>query len=600
MEGPGSIFQTSLEELFAEITPVYSLTPGETNMPSVNVAGGGSAVMDVQQSYGPLSDEIQGGNAETIVELGDGDDAVGGSRKRKTTEQELGQSSESEANSSETNNSSPPPAPVSDDDASFIIIFDSSNDALDVNLSEEHQNQRRRITTENLASDSYPSVHVAGSSETAVANSGIRIGHAHQGDDVISVTSNQTLEEVPVVSNAANAVNANLNSEPRLAVASVLRQSLHPSLSPEAFSASIEDLIYSIPAEDLQDATREITFYINQETNQIFENSENFPGNNIVHLTEGSPNLNVANAINMDAIPEAGRVAGIHPSSEPNGNTSSLTRHQLQLLKLIQRYSPNVLSQSGSSLVNSQSRGPSVNSQSRGPSVNSQSVNSQSRGPSVNSQSRGLPVNSQPGGPVGFFPPVYSGPSNSIRIGHQSGARTPVNNQQPFFDAIGLVERISDDENDLPPFLYSPWYGSGRGALGIAERLQFRYGEDFVRRIGLTAESGRFYDRHRDLRLDVDNMSYEELLALEERIGVVPTGLNEEAKSKCMKLWKFTSAELKIPEEVEPCCICQEEYEDGVEVATMNCGHKYHSGCIKKWLGGKNFCPICRESAKAG
>ncbi|XP_020249954.1 probable E3 ubiquitin-protein ligase RHG1A [Asparagus officinalis] len=27
------------------------------------------------------------------------------------------------------------------------------------------------------------------------------------------------------------------------------------------------------------------------------------------------------------------------------------------------------------------------------------------------------------------------------------------------------------------------------------------------------------YDRHRDMRLDVDNMSYEELLALTERIG---------------------------------------------------------------------------------
>ncbi|GJY40335.1 hypothetical protein Tco_0427605 [Tanacetum coccineum] len=43
------------------------------------------------------------------------------------------------------------------------------------------------------------------------------------------------------------------------------------------------------------------------------------------------------------------------------------------------------------------------------------------------------------------------------------------------------------------------------------------------------------HDRHRDMRLDIDNMSYEELLALEERIGNVNTRLTEENISKCMK-----------------------------------------------------------------
>ncbi|GKD46815.1 hypothetical protein Tco_1271460, partial [Tanacetum coccineum] len=41
------------------------------------------------------------------------------------------------------------------------------------------------------------------------------------------------------------------------------------------------------------------------------------------------------------------------------------------------------------------------------------------------------------------------------------------------------------------------------------------------------------HDRHRDMRLDT--MSYEELLALEERIRNVNTGLTEENISKCMK-----------------------------------------------------------------
>ncbi|MFS8003157.1 hypothetical protein Hanom_Chr13g01210611 [Helianthus anomalus] len=43
------------------------------------------------------------------------------------------------------------------------------------------------------------------------------------------------------------------------------------------------------------------------------------------------------------------------------------------------------------------------------------------------------------------------------------------------------------------------------------------------------------YDRQRDMRLDIDNMSYEELLALEERIGNVNTGLTEENIYKHLK-----------------------------------------------------------------
>ncbi|KAJ1381371.1 E3 ubiquitin ligase BIG BROTHER-related [Sesbania bispinosa] len=41
---------------------------------------------------------------------------------------------------------------------------------------------------------------------------------------------------------------------------------------------------------------------------------------------------------------------------------------------------------------------------------------------------------------------------------------------------------------------------------------------------------GRFnsYDQFRDWRLDVDNMSYEQLLELGERIGYVNTGLKED------------------------------------------------------------------------
>ncbi|KAE8731332.1 Detected protein of unknown function [Hibiscus syriacus] len=46
------------------------------------------------------------------------------------------------------------------------------------------------------------------------------------------------------------------------------------------------------------------------------------------------------------------------------------------------------------------------------------------------------------------------------------------------------------------------------------------------------------HERHRGMRLDDDNMSYEELLALEERIGYVSTGLSEDTISNRLKRQK--------------------------------------------------------------
>ncbi|XP_076922454.1 uncharacterized protein LOC143584252 [Bidens hawaiensis] len=100
------------------------------------------------------------------------------------------------------------------------------------------------------------------------------------------------------------------------------------------------------------------------------------------------------------------------------------------------------------------------------------------------------------------------------------------------------------------------------------------------------------HDRHRDMRLDIDNMSYEELLALEERIGNVNTGLTEENVDKHLKL--KTSVGVA---DAEPCCICQEEYKDGDDLGGLECGHEFHRGCIKQWLLQKNLCPVCKCEA---
>ncbi|KAH6760777.1 hypothetical protein C2S52_008561 [Perilla frutescens var. hirtella] len=115
------------------------------------------------------------------------------------------------------------------------------------------------------------------------------------------------------------------------------------------------------------------------------------------------------------------------------------------------------------------------------------------------------------------------------------------------------------------------------------------------------------YDQHRDMRLDIDNMSYEELLALEERMGTVSTALSEEAVSKCLtrSIYETTPSKVEFTGSGKDgddtkCSICQEEFATGDEIGNLvECQHGYHATCINQWLQVKNWCPICKASAAA-
>ncbi|XVE53468.1 hypothetical protein DITRI_Ditri03aG0005800 [Diplodiscus trichospermus] len=133
---------------------------------------------------------------------------------------------------------------------------------------------------------------------------------------------------------------------------------------------------------------------------------------------------------------------------------------------------------------------------------------------------------------------------------------------------------------------------------GIAEEI-------LVLETSLLLNGLNFYDQHRDMRLDIDNMSYEELLALEERMGTVSTALSEEALSKCLEesIYDATSLEesnvcFDSEKDDVKCCICQEEYIIGDEIGRLQCEHRYHVACIRQWLRLKNWCPICKASAE--
>ncbi|XP_059639227.1 E3 ubiquitin-protein ligase MBR1-like [Cornus florida] len=114
--------------------------------------------------------------------------------------------------------------------------------------------------------------------------------------------------------------------------------------------------------------------------------------------------------------------------------------------------------------------------------------------------------------------------------------------------------------------------------------------------------SGRL-DRFRDWRLDVDNMTYEQLVELGDRIGYVNTGLREHEILSWLRKTKMRIMKYRLPppttmtETERKCSICQEEYEEDDKMGKLDCGHLYHIECIKRWLKNKNICPICKTQA---
>lgn len=98
---------------------------------------------------------------------------------------------------------------------------------------------------------------------------------------------------------------------------------------------------------------------------------------------------------------------------------------------------------------------------------------------------------------------------------------------------------------------------------------------------------------------DIDDMSYEELLELEERIGNVSKGVPPAQLESCM-------TRVQAPAPDETCPICQEELHAAAPpraaassakacVKLVNCPHIFHKPCIKQWLANNKTCPVCKQ-----
>ncbi|PIN08982.1 hypothetical protein CDL12_18438 [Handroanthus impetiginosus] len=71
-------------------------------------------------------------------------------------------------------------------------------------------------------------------------------------------------------------------------------------------------------------------------------------------------------------------------------------------------------------------------------------------------------------------------------------------------------------------------------------------------------------------------------------------GLSEDTITKHLKTRMNKTEDVDEDCEAEICVICQDcLFEGEDEIATLDCRHEYHVGCIKNWLMQKNSCPLC-------
>ncbi|KAJ7946069.1 E3 ubiquitin-protein ligase MBR2 [Quillaja saponaria] len=192
-------------------------------------------------------------------------------------------------------------------------------------------------------------------------------------------------------------------------------------------------------------------------------------------------------------------------------------------------------------------------------------------------------------GPLSSLPPGLSAasPDTVMSCGpHSQG------HNQPFPRSALLIERQGDDFlNVHPPIrgLAADIEGRRRLISEIRQVLNaMRRGDN------IGAEDYMLFDPSIYHALQ---LAFQELLALGERIGDVNTGLSEETIMKLMKQKNYVTFMTDAPPNLEPCCICQEEYADGENLGSLDCGHDFHTNCIKQWLMQKNLCPICKTTA---
>jgi len=87
---------------------------------------------------------------------------------------------------------------------------------------------------------------------------------------------------------------------------------------------------------------------------------------------------------------------------------------------------------------------------------------------------------------------------------------------------------------------------------------------------------------------DVDRMSYEQLMEMQENAGHVNRGYSK-AQIDCITTKMWYQGRTKE----DSCLICMEPFASGSRYKELKCGHEYDAKCIDQWLSSEKRCPVC-------
>ena len=121
--------------------------------------------------------------------------------------------------------------------------------------------------------------------------------------------------------------------------------------------------------------------------------------------------------------------------------------------------------------------------------------------------------------------------------------------------------------------------------LSVIERLSARFATPRARNIL------RLSSMQRDFTAD----DYEMLLQLDEGISSSKGASRGEILQ--YPVHQMNSADITLSsQKKEFCAICLEPYEEGDQLRTIPCLHRYHITCIDPWLEQNAQCPVCKFS----
>jgi len=93
------------------------------------------------------------------------------------------------------------------------------------------------------------------------------------------------------------------------------------------------------------------------------------------------------------------------------------------------------------------------------------------------------------------------------------------------------------------------------------------------------------------MAMDIDGMSYEDLLALEARNGPVKNPGLQDGAIAAFPVEHVCGGG-------DECSICLEDFCDGEEMMRLPCMHTFHSCCARDWLQRMAKCPCCNFELK--